>query len=61
MRQQQERLEHEPHLLRPRSLARSSPVQPGEGATEDLYLAAARQIETGQQTEQGGLAGTGTH
>ena len=56
--QQQERLEHEPHLLGPQPGA-SLLVQPGEGVAEDLYLAAARQIETGQQTEQGGLAGTG--
>ncbi|MNE36633.1 hypothetical protein D3C80_1304490 [compost metagenome] len=56
--QQQEGLEHEPHLLG----AQSGPpllVQPGEGLTQDLYLAAARQIQPGQQAEQGGLARAG--
>ncbi len=56
--QQQEGLEHEAHLLGAQPGAPLL-VQPGERLAEDLYLAAARQIQAGQQAEQGGLAGTG--
>ena len=57
--QQQEGLEHKAHLLGPQP---GTPllVQLQQRLAEDLDIPLARQIQPGQQSQQGGLAGAGS-